>query len=1213
MKISFGVFLVCAVSVLAMQSSLASAPTIEGAIALAASRNEASVNGNFANSGRFNVITATNRIASGDTSYSFDGDGAVAAEGQNAGANSAIQNAISVADVNLSEPGLVLSFGEQSVSVGVARNGGSVEHNLDYPGYISSSPSGPGGNGGNGGNGGATGYVAGGSGGAGGTGGSAISGTSFIITNNSAITGGFGGLGGDGGLTTINGFGGAGGAGGTGGSAVSGTSFTITNNSGGTITGGNGGYGGIGGTGNNGIGGTGGVGVVSTGGSTITNAGTISGGKADGGLGVQADAVALSGGGNTLILESGYVFNGNVVSTSGTTNGGDTLELGGSTSATFNTSTIGSTATFQGFNNYVANGASGTTWTLTNTTTAVTPWQVNGGTLSISSDSNLGASTGGLTLNGGTLLTTATITDNRAITLGANGGVIDNAGYLETFGGVIGGSGALTLEGTGGNIILTNNNSYSGGTTIMGGTVVNIEKNNSLGANTGTITFVSSQLSIVVPNITIANAIDLTGQGTNIYIVNSGGSDALSGNIAGSGGLDVGFYGSGTATPMTISGTNTYSGGTSIDNGTVSISHANNLGTGVLTVINGTLETTASVQLANDIAVTNTGYNATINNDGHNDSFSGSIVGLGSMTFTGAGTTTLSGSNSYDGGTTVSGGGTLSISSDSNLGASTGGLTLNGGTLQARAALTTARRITIGSTGGGLVGTNQASLDPTTSTALTLTGSLSGTGSLQTAGTIIDNGSGGSSGGTTVTSGLLAIGDASTPTASLTSNVTVDSGAYLRGHGTVIGNVTNNGTVFPGGTIGILTINGNYTQAATGTLDIEVTPNDTHGVGHDPLSVTGSAALAGTLAVQVNSSYIVGEKYNIVQAANGVSGTFTQTTYNPLFAAYISPEVTYGTNDAILVLKANPLAFTSGSGVEVSPCIVNQSLFGALSTVLDGSQSLGGTTPHFTDLHQGAWLKGAGDFGQTNGASVADFGGITGYGKTLSRHMVVGGAFSGLGTTTNTPLQSLNGQSFGVYGYGIYTRGALRISASVGAGALSQDSQRNLNPTGLIATGSTSGWFTDTGVQAQYLIPLGCTFLMPYGSATYLHTHLNGFSEQGAGSLDLTYGSQAGNLGEFTGGVRTGIDLTDHALTITPWVELGGTGTAGNRTLTTTETLGVTNTTAVGQIAPAASLDVGAGVTVTSDGPWAARLAYAGQFAGTTYLNTFDLLGRYRF
>ena len=496
----------------------------------------------------------------------------------------------------------------------------------------------------------------------------------------------------------------------------------------------------------------------------------------------------------------------------------------------------------------------------------------------------------------------------------------------------------------------------------------------------------------------------------------------------------------------------------------------------------------------------------------------------------------------------------------------------------------------------------------------TFSGVVSGTGSLikEGTGTLTLSGTNTYTGGTTVSGGTLEVGDAAHPLASIAGPVAVDAGGTLRGHGIVHGSVMNSGTVFPGGTIGILTVNGNYTQASTGTLNIEMTPNDTTpGVGSDQLNVTGSATLAGKLAVSGTGT--VGESYDIVHAANGVNGTFTQTSYNPAFAAYLTPQVTYGAHDVSLVLKANPLAFTSGSGVTESPYIVNQSLFGALSTVLDGAQSTGGATPHFTDLHHGAWVKGAGDFGQANGASVTDFGGITGYGKTLSRHLVVGGAFSGLGTTTTTSQQTLHGRSLGLYDYGIYTRGALRLSASVGAGALSQDGQRNLAPTGLIATGSTSGWFTDTGIQAQYLIPMGQAFLMPYGSATYLHSHLNGFSEQGAGSLDLTYGRQTGNLGALTGGVRTGVDLTEHRLTIIPWVELGGTGIAGNRTLTTTETLGVTNVNATSQMAPAASLDVGMGVTVTSHGPWAARLAYTGQFAGPTHLNSFDLLGRYRF
>ncbi|MHB8414230.1 MAG: hypothetical protein ACYDB1_02400 [Acidiferrobacteraceae bacterium] len=494
-----------------------------------------------------------------------------------------------------------------------------------------------------------------------------------------------------------------------------------------------------------------------------------------------------------------------------------------------------------------------------------------------------------------------------------------------------------------------------------------------------------------------------------------------------------------------------------------------------------------------------------------------------------------------------------------------------------------------------------------------------------------------STSGTTNGGDTLALGGATNSTFSLGNVSSTAPTSYsgtpvyygfntLEKTGTSTWTVTNPNAVIPHWVVqqGVLTVQGNYAPTTTDSLAIAITPVDTTaGVNYGQLNVTGTATLQGQLIILdagTPTGYTVGEQYDIVHAASGVTGTFAQTIYNPAFAAYLTPQVSYGAHDVTLALTATPsvqggpgLAFTSGAGVADNPYIVNQSLLGAFSTVLDGAQSLGGTTPHFTALHQGAWLKGIGDSGQANGASVADFGGITGDGQALSRHLVVGAAFSGLGATTTTAQQTLNGQSFGFYGYGIYTRGALRVSASVGAGALSQDSQRNLAPTGLVATGSTSGWFTDSGVQAQYLIPRGRTFLMPYASATYLHAHLNGFSEQGAGSLDLAYGGETSNLGVFTGGLRTGIDLTEHTLTVIPWVELGGTGTLGNRALTTSETLGLTQATTVSAIAPAASLDVGAGVTVTSHGPWAVRLAYGGAFGGPTYLNTFNLLGRYRF
>ena len=68
----------------------------------------------------------------------------------------------------------------------------------------------------------------------------------------------------------------------------------------------------------------------------------------------------------------------------------------------------------------------------------------------------------------------------------------------------------------------------------------------------------------------------------------------------------------------------------------------------------------------------------------------------------------------------------------------------------------------------------------------------------------------------------------------------------LVGSGTINADVTSGGQVIPGGAgaAGRLTINGNYTQAATGALDIDL-GGTTAGSQYDQLAVSGSATLGG--------------------------------------------------------------------------------------------------------------------------------------------------------------------------------------------------------------------------------------------------------------------------------------------------------------------------------------------------------------------------------
>jgi autotransporter-associated beta strand protein len=125
---------------------------------------------------------------------------------------------------------------------------------------------------------------------------------------------------------------------------------------------------------------------------------------------------------------------------------------------------------------------------------------------------------------------------------------------------------------------------------------------------------------------------------------------------------------------LTLSGTNPYTGTTTIDSGkTLRVGGANAIGTGEVTV-SGTLDLngyTVTVGELTGTGTVNSSAGAATINVGHNItqsfSFSGTITdGSGTVALTkeGTGTFTLSGSNSYSGDTTISAG-TLKLGSAS--------------------------------------------------------------------------------------------------------------------------------------------------------------------------------------------------------------------------------------------------------------------------------------------------------------------------------------------------------------------------------------------------------------------------------------------------------------------------------------------------------------------------------------------------------------------
>jgi hypothetical protein len=114
-------------------------------------------------------------------------------------------------------------------------------------------------------------------------------------------------------------------------------------------------------------------------------------------------------------------------------------------------------------------------------------------------------------------------------------------------------------------------------------------------------------------------------------------------------------------------------------------------------------------------------------------------------------------------------------------------------------------------------------------------------------------------------------------------NGTVNNQGLLTGSGTVNGNVINAGQIAPGdsGTTGILTINGDYTQTATGVLTIRI-GGAAAGSGFDQLVIAGRATLDGTLNVRLINNFMpMSGNTFLVMRFNSQSGAFASTHIDP--------------------------------------------------------------------------------------------------------------------------------------------------------------------------------------------------------------------------------------------------------------------------------------------------------------------------------------------
>ncbi|TAK46426.1 MAG: filamentous hemagglutinin N-terminal domain-containing protein [Betaproteobacteria bacterium] len=153
---------------------------------------------------------------------------------------------------------------------------------------------------------------------------------------------------------------------------------------------------------------------------------------------------------------------------------------------------------------------------------------------------------------------------------------------------------------------------------------------------------------------------------------------------------------------------------------------------------------------------------------------------------------------------------------------------------------------------------------------------------------------------------LLASGNLTLSGTLTTSALLIPDGIKLNGTGTVIGDVSNSGTIAPGTSTGLLTVSGNYTQSSTGALTVEI-GGTTVGTEYDRLAVSGTASLDGTLNVSEGAvAPVAGTTYAVITC-----GSCTGT-----FAALNSPTVnvtpTYGATSFTLPFTSFLNSWNSG-------------------------------------------------------------------------------------------------------------------------------------------------------------------------------------------------------------------------------------------------------------------------------------------------------------
>ena len=802
-------------------------------------------------------------------------------------------------------------------------------------------------------------------------------------------------------------------------------------------------------------------------------------------------------GSNSLTLTGASTFSGNTVISGGT------LQLG-----TGSSGSDGSLGNSPGINN---NGV--LLYDLSGTQTyggiisgAGTLTKAGGGVLALTG-SNI--YTGPTTISAGTLQL-GNGTSGCDGSLAAAGGITDNAALVynlygpESYAGSITGTGSLTKTGPG-TLTLTGTNAYTGSTIVSGG-VLAVTSTSALPcfSNTSTLTVNNGgmlTLSVGGSGWTAGNINNLLNYHTGSFA--SGTSLGMDTTLAGTGGFTYGTAISGSMGltvvgpyALILTGTNTYTGGTTITGGVLQLGIATSGSDGSIT---GPI--TDNGWLVYDLAGSQT--------------CSGAISGSGGLEKYGSNTLVLTGSNTFSSATYVMAG-TLTLANSAAL---QGSVYSGGGGALVFSSSVSGHAFTF----GGLYGSNNLKLQDSAGNPVALStnnnvstvysGVLSGSGSLTMTGSnsvLTLTGVNTYTGGTTISGGTLQLGEGTSG----------DDGSLSNS-----GGINNNAAL-------IYNLYGSQTYggviSGTGTLTK---------AGGGMLSLTGASSFSGATILTGGA----------LQLGDGSLFNTSGITDDAALVCNINGSQTYAgvINGSGSLTKAGSgsLTLSSSSTFSGPTTISGGSLVLANGNALESSTVAATTTGSIVFANSGAYtfgaLSGSGNLSLQSGtaaialtvggnnASTTYSGGLSGSGSLVT---------AGNGTLTFTGSNTCNGGVTlgGGGGLALVSAASLSITptsgnlyvGNTGPAALTIADSASVNVGGQLDvncqyTGTGPSTLTLTGGALHVAGPtyIGCASMFTGPANTSAAVYQSGGTATLTGPVAVGYNGTATSIYDINGGV----------------------------------------------------------------------------------------------